>query len=133
MTLPLLLLLVLGAIDFGQAYYLSIEVANAARAGVQYGAARGNVNDISGMQNAAIADAADVPGLVADPTWGCECSDGSGPVADCASPPTCGGAAGTGVYYVQVRTSVTYRPVIPWPGVPSLIPLTGQARMRVEE
>ncbi len=34
---PLLLLLALGAIDFGRAYYLSIEVTNAARAGVQYG------------------------------------------------------------------------------------------------
>ena len=91
-VIPFLVLLALGAIDFGRAYYLSIEVANAARAGAQYGAANGNLTNLSGMQTAANQDAFDVPGGVAPvAVWGCECSDGSSAVELCSSPPTCPG------------------------------------------
>jgi Flp pilus assembly protein TadG len=37
--IPLLLIIVLGAIDFGRAYYAYISVTNAARAGAQYASA----------------------------------------------------------------------------------------------
>lgn len=129
-VIPALALLLLGAIDFGRAYYLSIEVANAARAGVQYGVR--NSSDIAGMQNAALADGADVPGLNAVATSGCECSDGSNSVLNCANPPTCGGPSGP-VNYVQVSTTATYRPIIPWPGGTLSIPMSGQARMRTDQ
>jgi TadE-like protein len=133
-VLPFLLLLVLGAVDFGRAYYLSIEVANAARAGAQYGVR--NSADIPGMQNAALSDGADVPGLSAVATSGCECSDGSDSVANCSSPPTCPGGAGGPIYlvnFVQVSTTATYRPVIPWPGGTISIPMSGQARLRTDQ
>jgi hypothetical protein len=127
-VLPFLLLLVLGAIDFGRAYYLSIEVANAARAGVQYGVR--NPSDFVGMQNAATSDAPDVPGLTATPAWGCECSDGTNSVLGCSSPPAC---AGNPVDFVEVTTSATYAPIIPWPGGPLSIPMSGRAKMRTDQ
>ncbi len=136
-VLPFLLLLALGAIDFGRAYYLSIEVTNAAKAGAQFGAANGNLTNFAGMETAANADAADVPGGVAPvATWGCECSDGSSVVASCSTPPTCPGGATSPIYlvdYVQVNTSATYTPIIPWPGIPASISMSGQAKVRVEQ
>jgi Flp pilus assembly protein TadG len=128
MVLPLLLLLVLGAIDFGRAYYLSIEVANAARAGVQYGVR--NSSDTAGMQTAAESDAPDVPNMTATSAVGCECADGSNSMSPCSSPPTC---VGNPVGFVEVTTNATYTPVIPWPGVPVSIPMNGQAKMRTEQ
>jgi Flp pilus assembly protein TadG len=134
-VLPILFLLVIGAIDFGRAFYLVIEVSNAARAGVQYGATTGNLTNTTGMQTAASADAPDVPGLVPVATWGCECSDGTATTASCAPVPSCGGGTSYLVDYVQVNTTAPFNPIIPWPGVTPTSPLTfnGQAKMHVEE
>jgi len=131
LIIPVLSLLLLGAIDFGRAYYLGIEVSNAARAGAQYGA--GNPTDTAGMQTAANKDAPDVSGgLTFSPTpaWGCECSDGTSQQASCAPVPTC---VNNVVKYVQVNTSATYTTLIPWPFIPSSIPMSGQATIRVAQ
>jgi Flp pilus assembly protein TadG len=131
LLLPVLGLLVLGVIDFGRAYYLSIEVNNAAYAGALYGAS--NSSDTAGMQAAALADAADVPGMTATPSFGCECSDGSGINPTCASPPGCSPPATTLVNYVLVTTSATYNTMFPWPGIPSQFTLTGSAKLRASQ
>ena len=126
LLLPFLCLLLIGVIDFGRAYYLSIEVTNAANTGALYGTK--NSKDTTGMQNAALGDAPDVPGVTATATYGCECSDGSSAVAPCpATPPSCGVNL---VNYVQVITSATYTPLFPWPGIPATISLQGKARLR---
>jgi TadE-like protein len=124
LMLPVLGLLLFGAIDFGRAYYLSIEVTNAARAGAQFGVENASS---AGMQNAATSDAPDVPGITATASYGCECPDGSGQIPGCSSSPGCANA----VNYVQVTTNATYSPLIPWPGIPSSIPLTGEATVRI--
>lgn len=126
--IPFLALLLLGVIDFGRAYYLGIEVNNAAYAGAMYGSQ--NSTDTAGMQDAATKDAADIPGsmtFTATAAYGCECSDGTKASVSCVSPPTCGVNS---VNYVLVTTSATYTPIIPWPGIPKTIPLAGSARMR---
>ncbi len=125
LVLPFLSLLLIGVIDFGRAYYFSIEVAGAAHTGALYGTQ--NPTDTTGMQNAALGDASDVPGVTATATYGCECSDGSHAVALCATPPSCGVNL---VNYVQVTTSATYTPLFRWPGIPASFPLQGQARLR---
>jgi Flp pilus assembly protein TadG len=126
LVLPFMILLLAGAFDFGEAFYMATEVASAAEAGAQYGLQ--NVTNLAGMRNAAKLDAADVPNLQAVATYGCECSDGSAVVASCAtSPATC---TYNVVNYVQVVASATYKPMINYPGAPASIPLSSTARLR---
>jgi Flp pilus assembly protein TadG len=127
LMMPLFFLLVLGAVDFGRAYYLTIELAGAAHAAAAYGAQ--NPTDTAGMQTTAQDDAPNVPNLsVATPTYGCECSDGSSYSASCSTTPTC--SSNNSVYRVNVTVSTTYTPLFPWPGIPSSIALSSSASMR---
>lgn len=125
---PVLLVLLVGAVDMGQACYAAIEVSGAANAGAEYGTQ--NPTDTSGMQDAALLDASNLSGLTATATWGCECSDGSSASVSCATTPSC---SANSVRYVQVVTSMTYVPVLRFPGVPSTLTLKGSARLRVAE
>jgi len=130
--LPFLVLLLLGVIDFGRAFYLSIEVNNAAYAAALYGVQNSAASTVD-LENAAIADAADVPSpgitFPTPPVYGCECADGTSAAAPCpSSPPTC--SANNLVTYVQVTTAYTYKPLFPWPGIPASIPLQGYAWLR---
>ncbi|MGA2571564.1 MAG: TadE/TadG family type IV pilus assembly protein [Terracidiphilus sp.] len=111
---PMLLLLLMGVVDFGRAYYLADEIAGAAQAGAVYGTQ--NSSDTTGMSNAAKLNAPDVSGLTATGAWGCECSDGTHVTANCTSTPTCSVNV---VYYAKVTASATYHPMIPWPGISS--------------
>lgn len=125
--IPVILLLAIGAVDFGRAYYLGIEVAGAARAGAQYGAQnQGTSADTTGMVAAAKASAADVTTWTSGfPTasWGCMCSDGTSQSASCTSSPSCGSGLQV-VNYVTVNTKASYVPLIPWPGVPNPVTLS---------
>ncbi|KAA6464893.1 pilus assembly protein [Acidobacteria bacterium AB60] len=123
---PILVLLLLAAIDFARAYYLSTELVGAAHAGAEYGIT--SHSDTAGMKAAAIADAPDVPNLnVTTPTWGCECSDGSGSSASCSKKPAC---TYNMVYWVKVQASATYSTIYPWRGIPSTITITQTATVR---
>jgi Flp pilus assembly protein TadG len=125
---PFFALCLVGTIDFGRAYYLSIEVNNAAYTGALYGTQ--NHSDTTGMQNAATGDAPDVAGITATATSGCECSDGTSSASPCpATPPTCSVNV---VNYVNVTTSASYKPLFPWPGIPSTFSLQGSAKVRAK-
>lgn len=127
LVLPLFPLLLLGAVDFGRAFYLAVEVTGAAQAAAAYGAQ--NPTDTTGMQNAATTDAPDVPNLsVGTPTSGCECYDGTGYKATCAAVTAC--TTNNKVIRVDVTVTGTYSPLIPWPGIPKTIPLPSSASMR---
>jgi hypothetical protein len=64
LTLPLLLLFLLGAVELGQVCYGAISVSNAAKAAAQYGAQNGSTAvNTAGMLTAARADVGNVPGL----------------------------------------------------------------------
>jgi Flp pilus assembly protein TadG len=124
--MPLMLLILVGAVDFGQAYYVGIEVNSAATAGTAYGVS--NFVDTLGMQKAALLDASDVPSMTAAATWGCECSDGTGASTNCLSLPSCGTNL---VEYVDVNTSVDFKPLLAYPMIPTLLVIKGHSRMRV--
>lgn len=129
LMLPVLFLLLLGVVDFGRAYYLAIEVSQAAHTAALYGSQ--NPADTTGMQNAAVADAPDVPNFTTSSvtaTFGCECADGSLPVPGCTTKPSCG--TSNMVDYVQVNTSASYNALFPYPRIPSTLTLRGSARMR---
>jgi len=125
LMLPFLSLLLMGMIDYGRAFYINVEVSNAAYTGALYGTQ--NHTDTTGMQNAATGDASDITGMSATATYGCECSDGTNAVASCTSQPAC---AVNVVNYVQVTTSATYKPMFPWPGIPTSIAMQGSAKLR---
>jgi Flp pilus assembly protein TadG len=125
LALPMLLLLLLGVVDFGRAFYLGNEVAGAARAGAVYGSQF--PMDTAGMTSAVNADAPDVSGISASPSYGCECSDGTSASASCSTVPSC---TTNVVYYVKVTASATYNTLFPWPGIPSSFPLSSTAEMR---
>lgn len=135
LLLPVLTMVLVGTIDLGRLAYMSIEVSNAARAGVQYGQQNSSTwSNVSGMQAAAADDAADLTGesngnLSATATYWCQCSDGSSVTANCS--PIAPSCAGTHlVDYVKVVATATYKPWFPCPGVPSSTTLTSQAVMR---
>ena len=115
MVLPVLILLLLGIIDFGRAFYLSNEVAGAAHAGAVYGSQY--PTDTTGMRTAAADNAPNVSNLTTAASWGCECSDGTGQSSDCSSAPSCSSNL---VYYAKVKASAPYTPWLPWPGIPSM-------------
>jgi Flp pilus assembly protein TadG len=127
---PVILLLSTGIMDFARVVYSGIEVANAARAGVQFGALTpGNSGDMNGMVQAAMNDAADLglTGVTATARNFCECNSGTGEVP-CSST-TCGV---TPSGYVSVTAHYTYNLLAPWPGLPRSIVLTRTADMRAQ-
>ncbi len=124
---PLLLSILLGAVDIGRWYFMSIEVAGAADAGALYGTR--NYTDAAGIQAVVLADAPDATNLVAGAAYGCECADGTSSSASCNSAPSC--SSNNLVYWVNVTATATFSPVIRWPGVLSTITIQNTARMRI--
>ena len=88
LSLPLLLMMFLTVVETGRAFYIAISVANAARAGVQYGSQNlTTAADTAGMQSAATADAPGLSGMTATARYYCICSDGTASTClatDCA-------------------------------------------------
>jgi Flp pilus assembly protein TadG len=128
--LPIFLVLMIGTVEFGRLAYAYIEVADAARAGVQYGAQnRATASDNTGMQQAAINDAQDVHGMTAVATHSCACANGA--ASTCRSTDCAGSRL---IEWVQVNTSAQVDPVFRFPGIPPAgknFVLKGQAVMRV--
>ena len=124
---PVMLLLWCGTMDFARVVYAGMEVASAARAGVQYGALTpGHSGDTTGMSTAAKADAADLgTAVTATASNYCTCS---GSTTACTS--TCSGVKPNG--YVSVTANYTFNTLIPYPGVPQSVVLSRTAKMRVQ-
>lgn len=126
--MPVLLLLLVGAVEFGHLAYSDIEIVDAARAGVQYGAQNHIVaSDATGMQNTAVSAGSNVSGLSATATHYCSCANGGS--SSCASTDCSGSRI---LEYVQVNTTATVNPLFYYSGSPRTFTLTGQAIMRVE-
>jgi Flp pilus assembly protein TadG len=128
-VVPVLLLLLLAAIDFGRLYYTNIEVVDAARAGAQYGSQSViSAADASGMKAAAARDASDLTGMQATASQ-CTCMTGSSvkacPTDYCTSNPS--------ATFVEVDTSATFKTIVSYPGIPHSLTLGGKAVMMVEE
>ena len=130
LVLPIFVLLLLGAADLGRLAYASIEVSNAAHAGIQYGAQNHNTAmDINGMKQAAINDGSNIATLQATATNFCICSDGTS--ISCANASMyCSARI---IDYVQVNTSAVVDSLFHCPGLPKTFTLAGQATMRVEQ
>jgi len=129
LLLPVLTLLFVGVFDVGRGCYFALEVSNAARAGAQYGyQSSGTMIDTTGIQNAAMKDAADIGPSGAScsqsacwssgypqSSWGCMCSDGTQKSKFCAAGTLTCSTNSRQVNYVDVKTQAAYTPLIPWP------------------
>ena len=128
-TVPMLCLVLLGVGQFAQVEYASIEVSNAAMAGVQYGGQDATLAaDTTGIGTAAANDA---PNITLGPTavsHACICSDGS---ASTCQPTDCSGSNIETILTVQTQT--TLDPLIHVPGLPTSFTLYGQAIQKVLE
>ncbi len=122
-TLPVLVVLLIGAVEFARAAYTGIEVSNAARAAVQYGAQNSTTAaDTTGMQTAATNEAPDIVLGQTTVSTSYICSDGS---STTGTPPTCSSA--TVETILTVQTQATYTPLIHIPGLGASFTLYGQA------
>jgi Flp pilus assembly protein TadG len=128
LLLPMVIFLLLGSVDFGRAFYVSLEIAAAAEAGALYGVQ--NPSDTSGMKAAAILDAPDINSLSSTATYGTECSDGTMVTASTQPVPSCSINA---VTYVEVTTSMVYKPYFTYPGMGATWSLASKARLRTTQ
>lgn len=127
LSLPLLLMMFLVVVETGRAFYIAISVANAARAGVQYGSQNlSTAADNTGMQAAAAIDAPNITGLTETASHFCKCSDGS---ASTCLATDCAGSHR--LLYTQVNTSAPYAPLINFMGILPTMTVPGKAVMRV--
>ena len=140
LVLPVFTLMLVGTAEVGRLAYASIEVNNAARAGVAY-AAQTNTTaaDTANIQLAATQDAPNLTSLTATPSYSCSCEGPTGTItllsscsntatnlATCPSPSRI-------VVYVQVNTAAPVATLFNFPGIASSITLRGQAIMRVQQ
>lgn len=126
-AVPILLLVFVAAAETARIAYASIEVMNAASAGVQYGTE--NVTaaaDSGGIQIAAQNDAANITLDSVSSQTSCICSNANA----CSTTGTpCPGASAETV--LTVKTQTTFNPGFHLPGIPSSFTLKGQAIQKV--
>jgi Flp pilus assembly protein TadG len=138
-VLPLLLLMILGALETGSIAYNAIEVANAAEAGALYAAqSRANAANTTGITQAATNDASNVLSVTAMASTSCACQTAAGTIT--AGPGSCTGTIVTGcaisssvVEWVNVVTTAKVTPMFQLPGLPATLTLNGNATMRVSQ
>ena len=119
---PVLLLMLLGVLDFGMAFWQQMEISNAADAGAQWGM----TNDYNEASIRTVAQAAtNLTGTTITPSPECGCvnsstnriSTGYGTAPSCTACPT-GSVSGTASNYILVNAKVCYTPLFPtWPGL----------------
>lgn len=127
---PVLALLLVVAADFARAFFFSVVVNNAARAGAQYGSQTViTAADVAGMKAAAALDGSDIPSLTATASQ-CTCESPSGSVATCAATYCTVNPAAT---FVEVDTQAPFHTLLNYPGIPSSTTLSGKAIMQVEQ
>jgi Flp pilus assembly protein TadG len=134
LTLPLLILILLGAAEFARFAWATIEATNAARAGAQFGAQTNiTASDNAGMQTAALNDGVNLSGLTVTPAHWCACSTAPSTTIGCST--ALGSCASPAIVleYVQVNTSSTIRPLFHWAGLPTTFNANGSAIMQVAQ
>jgi Flp pilus assembly protein TadG len=137
---PLLLLMLVGAADFGRVFYHVVTLANAAGTGAFYGSQSltrtGHTTTTSGgtsvpgqIDVVAKEDAKDLgTALTAKSERVCKCPDGS--TVNCISG-TCTGYGSPRVY-VKVQVTETFNPIVRYPGVPKNFTIGRTAYMRAQ-
>jgi Flp pilus assembly protein TadG len=131
LSLPIAMLMLLGAADFGRVFVTATAASNAAQAGAQYGAqTKAHSADSAGISTVVMSDlensAIGNEGFVVSSERHCECSGGATVDCDMGS---CGPGTGKNVY-VRVRVDTTFETLFDYPGIPPEIDIAREARLR---
>jgi len=126
-VLPVLILLAIGVVEFGRAYFTGIKVANAAMAGAHFGAQSSGSADPDFIRQVARDDAGD-QSLAVNSNGTCRCPDSETVVA-CSS--VCTGY-GNPQFFIEVTVSTSFSLLFGYPGLPSTIAVTRTATMRAQ-
>lgn len=139
-ALPMLVLILMGTVDFARVFRTAIELTNAARAGVQYGSlGAAQSADTAGMQAAATNAAPDVPGITVTASRLCQCASNQGnfsptsPANNCADTCPGGNPSNHLVVTVSVTATSTFTTLTAFPGIPSSITVSRTAASRVPQ
>ncbi len=129
LAMPIIVITLIGTIDFARVSYQAMALTNAARAGAQYGARTlGNSSDTAGIQTAAQSAAAtDIGTITTVVTRTCGCSGASPTVGQCNS--TCTSPLRV---FVTVKASKTFHTLAHYPGIPSSLPLSRTVELRAQ-
>lgn len=145
-VMPMLVVLMVGAVDYGRIFYWSMELTAAARAGAQYGALSTS-QTLPGMKNAAVAAAnidysrAGEPLSVSDvliAEYTCHCAKDDGSLFSETTAGKCGSSSlcDTGthkVYFAHVKVQKTFTTIAGGvPGIPGSVVLTRETYQRAQ-
>ena len=130
-ALPLLILICIGVMDFGRVYFTSVAVANAARAGAEWGITypQSTPFQATNQQNFAKLDGAEAGAITVTSSTECKC--GTTTVA-CSSTTDCGGGFGVPAIWVTVTASKTVSMLLSYPGLANSILITRTATFRAQ-
>ena len=130
LVLPFLLLLVMGAYDFGRGFTEKLRLNSAARAGAQYALANYNKDTstlYAGVTQSAQEDAEDVDDILqVDPNIYCKCLDDA--VLACGTPCSTGEVP---MRYIEVDVSGPFEFMFEYPMTTGSMTLTGHAELRL--
>jgi len=129
-VLPVLVLIAIGVMDYGRVYYTSVTVANAARAGAEWGAygKAGSSTDDANIQNFAKIEGAEAGTLTVTSSHVCRCSPTGGTVS-CAN--SCGGYGAPQVYVTATATK-SVALILRYPGLPASVTISRSATFRAQ-
>lgn len=138
-ALPVLILILVAAIDFSRVFYTAMALTNAARAGAQFGAhSTANSGNFAGMEATAVASV-NTTGITAVASRTCQCATDLGvfsptspTVNDCVTPSPISCSERHLVITVTVETRKTFNTIFGnVPGIPNTINLVRTATQRV--
>lgn len=140
LMLPLILLLTLGATDFGRLFYSAVTVVGSSTAGAFFGA-HSNVHsvDSAGMQGLASSSATDLESVTVNGAQYCDCPDSpaSGPddtarTVDCTNAVCTVSGYGIPRLFVRMQVTQNFQTFTPYPWLPSTTSITRNTYLRVQ-
>jgi len=135
LILPVMVGLLLGALDYARVFYTAQAVTHAVSVGAMYGAqSLANSQDSAGMISAATAAATDISGFSATAARSCTCWSASAgtetAMGTCTS--TCTSPSIVRIY-VTVTGTGNFSTFVNYPGIPGTVGINRVARMRAND
>jgi Flp pilus assembly protein TadG len=128
-AIPFLVLVCVGVMDYGRVYFTAVAVANAARAGAEWGSIPiiGHAYENAAQESFAKLDGAEAGTMTVAASTSCKCGE---------TTVTCGASlcAGYGEQkvYVTVTATKTVSLLLPYPGLPSSVTISRAATFRAQ-